>query len=82
MVPRLVSKERSGAKRPAGSGKPGSTPDLGTSILSYLIGGLVLYGGLGWLLDHWTGHEALFLPIGLVVGIAASLYLIYIRFGR
>jgi ATP synthase protein I len=76
MVPRLVSKQR---PRPSADR---STPDLGTSIISYLIGGLAFYGGLGWLLDHATGHSALFLPIGLVVGIAASLYLIYIRFGR
>jgi len=43
---------------------------------------MLIYGGIGWLIDRWTGHSALFLPIGLVVGIALSLVLVFVRHGR
>ncbi|MGR7001287.1 AtpZ/AtpI family protein [Yinghuangia aomiensis] len=38
--------------------------------------------GLGWLIDRWTGHSTLFLPIGVIVGVALSLVLVYVRHGR
>lgn len=51
------------------------------SIPSYLLSGMAVYGGLGWLLDRWLGTSAL-LPIGVVVGLALALYLVYHRYGR
>jgi ATP synthase protein I len=45
------------------------------SVSSYLLSGMLVYGGLGWLLDRWTGHDSLFTPIGVIVGLAAGLYL-------
>lgn len=59
-----------------------TTPDAAWSIMSYLLGGMAVWGGAGWLLDRWTGHDALFMPIGVVVGISAAIYLIFIRYGR
>ena len=35
-------------------------------VLSYLIAGVALYGGLGWLADHLL-HRVL-LPLGIVLG--------------
>ncbi|MYS86787.1 hypothetical protein GTZ85_42900 [Streptomyces sp. SID5474] len=52
------------------------------SSVGYLLSGMLFYGGIGWLIDRWTGHSALFLPIGLVVGIALSLVLVFVRHGR
>ena len=26
------------------------------AIISYLLAGVILYGGIGWLLDWWLGH--------------------------
>ncbi len=42
----------------------------------YLVGGAVVYGGLGWLLDRWLGTSFL-LPAGLFFGIGLALYLIF-----
>ena len=60
-----------------------STPREGTgwAIVSYLIGGMVLYGGIGWLIGRWTNIPILF-PIGLLLGIGLSLGLIIFRFTR
>lgn len=52
------------------------------ALISYLISGMLVYGGLGWLLDRWLGFTSLFLPIGLVLGVAAGGYLGYMRFLR
>jgi ATP synthase protein I len=71
----------------AGSGRGGKNepgrPSEGTgwSIVSYLIGGMLLYGGIGWLIGRWTHIEAL-TGVGIVVGIALSLTLIILRFTR
>ena len=53
----------------------------GWSIVSYLIGGMLLYGGIGWLVGRWTHIEAL-TGVGIVVGIGLSLALIIYRFTR
>jgi len=53
----------------------------GWSIVSYLVGGMLLYGGLGWLIGRWTHIEAL-TGVGIVLGIGLSLVLIIYRFTR
>jgi F0F1-type ATP synthase assembly protein I len=51
------------------------------SIFGYLISGLLIWGGIGWGLDHWL-HKGFFLPTGLILGCGASIYLVWLRFGR
>jgi F0F1-type ATP synthase assembly protein I len=51
------------------------------SIFSYLLSGLLVWGGIGWLVDHFFNFR-LAIPIGLLVGISASFYLIWMRFIR
>jgi F0F1-type ATP synthase assembly protein I len=55
--------------------------DLGLWVLSYLISGVLIYGLLGWLGDHYLGTKFL-LPIGIVAGAAFGAYVIIRRFGR
>ncbi|HEU5485076.1 MAG TPA: AtpZ/AtpI family protein [Microlunatus sp.] len=55
--------------------------NAGLRVLSYLIAGVALYGALGWLADRLLGTSFL-LPIGIVLGAAASVYTIIRRFGR
>ncbi len=55
--------------------------DQGIRSVSYLIAGVLLYGGIGWLLDRWLGTVFL-LPIGIVLGAAGGVYLIHQRFVR
>ncbi|MCI0687092.1 MAG: AtpZ/AtpI family protein [Sporichthyaceae bacterium] len=56
-------------------------PGDGYVIIAYLLSGMILWGGVGWLLDRWLGTGFLLL-IGLLIGAAASVYLVYVRFGR
>ena len=58
-----------------------SDQSTGYAALSYLIAGVVLYGGLGWLLDHWL-HTQFCLPIGLVLGLGLAVFLIIKHFGK
>ena len=55
--------------------------DQGMRVLSYLLAGVALYGGLGWLADHLLGTGFL-LPIGIVLGAATAVYTIIRRFGK
>jgi ATP synthase protein I len=55
--------------------------DVGMRVLSYLIAGVLLYGGLGWLGDHYLGTHFL-LPIGIVLGAAGGCYVIIRRYGQ
>ncbi|WP_328823859.1 AtpZ/AtpI family protein [Microlunatus kandeliicorticis] len=50
-------------------------------MLSYLISGVLLWGGAGWLVDHLAGTRHLFTPIGIVIGAGLGCYLIIHRFG-
>lgn len=69
--------------KPGTGGQEPPMPREGTgwAIVSYLIGGMVLYGGIGWLVGRWTHIEAL-TGVGIVVGIGLSLALIIYRFTR
>ena len=49
-------------------------------MLSYLITGPLLYGGLGWLLDEWLGTQFL-VAVGIVGGMMLSIYVVYVRYG-
>lgn len=51
------------------------------SILGYLLSGPLFWGGVGYGLDMWLGTE-IFLLSGVIVGMGAALYLVYLRFGR
>jgi hypothetical protein len=50
-------------------------------MLSYMIGGMALYGFVGWLVARWTGWPVLF-PIGMLFGLASAIALIIFRVTR
>jgi hypothetical protein len=84
--PRPVPKPLPPLKYPRRRPGPGSDPPdvregTGWAVVSYLIGGMLLYGGIGWLIGRWT-HIAVLFPIGLLLGIGLSLALIIFRFTR
>ncbi|MDF2094066.1 hypothetical protein P0Y31_17080 [Knoellia sp. 3-2P3] len=53
---------------------------LGATVLAYLITGPALFGGLGYLLDRLLG-TGVFVVLGVIGGMAASLYVIWLRYG-
>jgi F0F1-type ATP synthase assembly protein I len=51
-------------------------------VLSVLLSGIVVWGGLGALLDWWVGIPNRFgLLVGMLVGLVSSLYLIIKKYG-
>lgn len=75
-----VRRGRNSGKQPPLSGGTAQERD-GWRILSYMLGGMILYGGIGWLVGHWTGITILF-PLGMIFGIVLSVVMIIFRFTR
>lgn len=54
--------------------------DAAWKAVAYLITGPLIYGGIGYLLDRWLGTNWI-VGVGIVGGMALSLYLIWFRYG-
>lgn len=74
---------------PLGPGKPAMHPALeptgehvAHSAIGSLVGGVVVWGGVGLLLDHWLGTGRLLTAVGVVVGALTGFAIVYLRFGR
>lgn len=52
------------------------------SVIGTLLAGILAWGGIGLFLDWLAGFRWLFLPIGMVLGVAGSIYLVWRRYGR
>jgi ATP synthase protein I len=69
----------------AGSGRDGAWAGMGIgwAVVSTLIGGIVVWGGLGYLADRLFGITPRILTaVGIVLGAGAGIYLVYLRFGK
>ncbi|MGH3241987.1 AtpZ/AtpI family protein [Actinomadura sp. KC06] len=55
--------------------------DAAWSVPSYLLSGMIIWGGLGWLLAEWTGQNWL-TAVGVVIGVGLAVYLVYVKYGR
>ncbi len=53
--------------------------ELAWSMFGSVAAGILLYGVIGWLLDRWLGFDALFLPIGVLVGAGLGTYMVFVR---
>ncbi|HEX2301769.1 MAG TPA: AtpZ/AtpI family protein [Pseudonocardiaceae bacterium] len=61
------------ARQPSGA-------DIGWGITGTMLSGILVWGGIGWLLDRWW--ETRFLtPVGMLLGLAAAIYLIVVKYG-
>jgi F0F1-type ATP synthase assembly protein I len=72
-VPVAMSENRTSPSHPG--------PGDGWTIIAYLLSGLVVWGGAGWLVDQWLGTRFGILA-GLLIGMGSALYLVYIRYVR
>lgn len=70
------------------SQEPSQDPSQGPSddhafwtIFGYILSGLLIWGGIGWGLDHWLKTNFCLLG-GLLLGMGSALYLIWLRFGK
>ncbi|WP_181781166.1 AtpZ/AtpI family protein [Pseudonocardia pini] len=67
--------------RPGGKPPPDRTPPPAEAwtALSHLLTGILLFGAIGWGVDELFDLRG-FTVAGLLVGAAASMYLIYVRY--
>jgi|SRR5437762_9807980 len=75
---------RSMARQPT-PGDPGNLwggMSTGIQITAYLLAGLLVWGGVGYLIDWAAGTGKVFTAIGMIVGAAAGIYVVYLRYGR
>ncbi len=70
-----------GAGRPD-RGDPWAGMSTGMTISAYLLSALLVWGGIGYVLDRVANTGKVLTAIGMVVGAAAGIYLIYLRYGR
>jgi ATP synthase protein I len=68
-------------KPPPSQDTPMPARGAGMTIVSYLIAGIVAYGGIGWLIGRAV-HLPVLAPVGMVVGLTISMALIIYRYGR
>ena len=66
--------------RPAQPARGGSGADTGWSIIGTMLSGMAVWGGAGWLLDRWLDTKV-FVPVGILLGMAVAIYLVVARYG-
>ena len=53
----------------------------GYQALSYLIGGILVWGGVGWLIDRYVHTGGIATAVGVVIGAAGGIYLLIKHMG-
>jgi ATP synthase protein I len=51
------------------------------NAFALIASGVTVWGGVGWLLSEWLDNR-IYLMIGIIVGAAAALYLVWVRYGK
>jgi ATP synthase protein I len=51
------------------------------SVFSYLISGMAVYGGIGWIAGRLT-HLSFLFPVGMLIGLVLGIVLILYRYGK
>lgn len=60
----------------------GPSDDMAWGMISTLVAGPIVWGGIGALIDSLANTTRVFLPLGVVLGFITSFYIVYVRFGR
>ena len=55
---------------------------VGWGITSTMLAGVLVWGGIGFLVDRLIGGSHVFLAIGMVLGAAGATYIVYLRHGK
>lgn len=53
----------------------------GWSMVGYLISGIAVWGGIGWLVDHYLHWRGIPIAVGVLAGAGLGIYLMLKRFG-
>jgi len=54
-----------------------TTSDDPWAIFGRQVSGILIYGGLGWLIGTWVNKVEMFVAAGVILGIALALYMTY-----
>jgi len=54
----------------------------GITISTTMLAALFVWGGVGWLVDRLAGTGKVFTAIGILLGAALGIYLIYLKYGK
>lgn len=77
------ARDRGGAEDTARRtpGVPAGPSNLGDAfnLTIEFLAALLTWGGVGWLVDRWLGTDPWLLILGLVVGNACGIYLLWLR---
>lgn len=67
---------------PEPSGSPGRKGEADAwGAFGLVVSGVAVWGAVGWLVSEWLDSKV-FLPLGLLLGMGAALYLVWFRYGR
>ena len=53
--------------------------DAAWAAVSLMTAGILLYGGVGWLLGRWLGNQSLLVALGVLVGVALAIFMLFRR---
>jgi F0F1-type ATP synthase assembly protein I len=57
-----------------------SGADIGWGITGTMLSGIIVWGGVGWLLDRWL-ETRFFILVGTILGLTVAIYLIVVKYG-
>ena len=53
---------------------------MGWNITGTMLSGIIVWGGVGWLLDRWL-ETRVFILVGTMLGLTVAIYLIVVKYG-
>jgi ATP synthase protein I len=53
----------------------------GWTVVGYLLSGIIVWGGIGWLIDRWLHLSGIPIAIGTILGAGLATYIVLKRFG-
>lgn len=77
-----VAEESAAGKRPMHPSLEPTGEHVAHSAIGSLVGGVIVWGGIGLLLDQWFGTGRVLTALGVVVGALTGFVIVYLRFGR
>lgn len=57
-----------------------SGADIGWGITGTMLSGMLVWGGVGWLLDRWL-ETRFFILVGIILGLGVAIYLVVVKYG-
>lgn len=70
-----------GKHPPRRSDDAASGANAGWAAVAYLLGGMAVWGGVGWLVDRWLDLGGIATAVGCVLGAAGGVYLTVKKLG-